>query len=426
MSKKITKELKELVSNKVISPEGAEKILQYYDYKKGTSQNRLFTVFGIFGALLVGSGIILILAHNWDNFSKMVKTILAFVPLVIGQFFVGYSILKDKSLPWKEASGTFLFFAVGASISLVSQIYNISGELGSFLTTWIALCLPIIYLLRSQAVALLILLLSVYYAVEVGVWNYRSKYTPWLYIVFFLSVLPNYWVLVKNKLLSNTTAIFNWIVPISFTIALGAFIGDNEELLLVMYITLFGAYYNIGKLPVFDTVRKLKNGFSIIGSLGTVFLLMIFTFKWPWEEFFNEWLYTSQEFYISMTIGVAALMFLGYTIKKKGIQFVNPFQLSFLIFLIIFFFFSGMIILPRVLINILVFALGVYAIKTGVDSFNLVKLNYGLLMISVLIICRFFDADISFVLRGVLFVIVGAGFFLTNFIMLKNQQKTIQ
>lgn len=423
MSSKFNKELKELVNDQVISSEIANRISQYYDQKQADKPNRLFTIFGIFGSLLVGSGIILMLAHNWDDFSKITKTILAFVPLIIGQCIAGFSILKDKSSTWKEASGTFLFFAVGASISLVSQIYNISGDLGSFLRTWIILCLPLIYLLRSHAVALLIILSSTYYAAEIGIWSYRNRSTPWLYAGFIVAILPYYWMQLKNNLSSNATTIFNWIIPASITVGLGGFIKGNEELGFIMYMTLFGIFYNIGRLSIFKELRTLRNGHLIIGSLGTIVLLMIFTFRWPWEEIYDTTMYVSQEFYTSLVLGTIAISILAYTVIKKGIRSINLFQISFLIFWGLFFLLSGMSTLPMILANILVFVLGIIAVKIGADKFNFGILNYGLLIVSILIICRFFDTDMSFVIRGLLFVIVGVGFFMTNYMMLKRQQK---
>ncbi len=423
MNSKFNKELQELVRNQVISSEIADRISQYYDTKNVSKPNQLFTIFGVFGALLVGSGIILMLAHNWDDFSKITKTILAFIPLLIGQCFVGFSILKNKSKTWKESSGTFLFFAVGTSISLVSQIYNISGDLGAFLQVWIALCLPLVYVLRSHAVALLVVLFSTYYALEVGVWEYRSDKTPWMYLVFVLAIVPHYWLQLKNNTSSNATSIFNWAIPISIATSLVTFISKDEELGFVMYITLFGLFYTIGRLTVFNKIRILKNGYLILGSLGTIILLMIFTFRWPWKELFNTWDYNSQEFYITIALGGIAIGGIGYAIVKQGVRAISLFQLTFLIFWILFFGLSQIESLPMILTNLLIFVLGIVMIRNGVNTFNFSILNYGLLIISILIICRFFDTNMSFVMRGILFVMVGIGFFLTNYRMLKKQQK---
>lgn len=58
------KDIPELVKAEVISEETADKIRDFYRNKRGQSTNRLFIVFGILGGILVGLGIILIIAHN--------------------------------------------------------------------------------------------------------------------------------------------------------------------------------------------------------------------------------------------------------------------------------------------------------------------------------------------------------------------------
>uniref|UniRef100_UPI00374D3CBE DUF2157 domain-containing protein n=1 Tax=Flavobacterium sp. TaxID=239 RepID=UPI00374D3CBE len=94
MSNHILNELQELLRASVISEETAQKIRDYYSKNGDESQNKLFLVFGILGAILSGLGIILILAHNWDDLSNMTKSVISFLPLSIGQLFCSYSILK--------------------------------------------------------------------------------------------------------------------------------------------------------------------------------------------------------------------------------------------------------------------------------------------------------------------------------------------
>jgi hypothetical protein len=61
-------------------------------------------------------------------------------------------------------------------------------------------------------------------------------------------------------------------------------------------------------------------------------------------------------------------------------------------------------------------------ILDGAKKDHLGVLNYGLLIIMVLAVCRFFDTDLSFIIRGLLFVSVGIGFFATNYWMLKKRK----
>ncbi len=66
----LVNDLDELVSNNVISGDTADQIRIHYQRKSNQSPSRLLIIFGILGALLIGMGIILVIAHNWDIFSK--------------------------------------------------------------------------------------------------------------------------------------------------------------------------------------------------------------------------------------------------------------------------------------------------------------------------------------------------------------------
>ena len=422
MNSKIQNDIKELVDEQVISQDIASKIERYYKSKQIDSPNRLFAVFAVLGSTLVGLGFILILAHNWDDFSKTIKTIFAFLPLVIGQLFVGYSILKKKSTTWKEASGVFLFFAVGSSMALVSQIYNIPGDLSSYLLTWTLLGLPLIYLLKSNALAILHIIFTTYYAVEYG-YFYNAIGSPWLFILLLIAVLPYYNGLLKQNAKANITSIFNWLIPLSAIIVLGAFVENNAVFGYLMYVSLFGLLYNLGKLPYFNNQKLRRNGYLILGSLGTIYMLLLASFEWLWKDVFtNNLIFNSQELYIYLTLFLSALTVLIYSKTQKWLTGVNLFQYVFILFSIFFFVGLNNTLIPILFINLLILALGIMAIKIGADKLHFGILNYGLLIIAILIVCRFFDTNMSFVLRGLLFVAVGVGFFLTNYMMLQKQK----
>ena len=78
---------------------------------------------------------------------------------------------------------------------------------------------------------------------------------------------------------------------------------------------------------------------------------------------------------------------------------------------------------PTIITNIILFILGLNAIKIGVNKMHFGVLNYGLLIIAALIFCRFLDTNMGFAIKGLLFVVVGVGFFITNYIMLRKQTK---
>ncbi|GGI55713.1 DUF2157 domain-containing protein [Winogradskyella haliclonae] len=425
MISKFQKEIQLLLDNQVINQETVKRIETFYASRNEEKPNRLFTIFGVIGATLVGLGIILILAHNWDNFSKSIKTVLAFAPLLIGQFFVGYSLFKAKAKSWVEASGAFLFFAVGSSIGLVSQIYNIPGDLSSYLLTWTLLCIPLVYILKSNTLVFLCLVFATYYGCNYGYGYFSSSHTPWWYLLMVITLIPQYFQLIKSKKDFNFTSICNWLFPLSLVIVLGAFTETNSGFGFLMYILLFGVFYNIGKLKFFYNQKLRRNGYLIIGSLGTVITLLITSFKWIWNDIFrSEFIFNPQEAAIAVLLFVSASLLVYRTTQKEKNNDLSLFQIVFFVFALLFSVAQKDEVIPLVLINVLLLVLGVNAIKIGADRFHFGILNYGLLIITALIVCRFFDTDMSFVLRGLLFVSVGVGFFATNYMMLQKQKKT--
>ncbi len=419
----ILKDLPELIDSDIISEETAARIRAYYQQKEGRPSSKLFIVFGILGSILVGLGIILIIAHNWDNLSRLTKTIFAFLPLVVGQIFCGYVLMRKRdNISWRESTAVFLFFAVGASISLVSQIYNIPGNVSSFLLTWSLLCLPLVYLLESSLVSLLYLVGITYYAVETNYWSNDESHIFWLLL---LLIFPHCHNLYKRNPESNFMSFHHWLVPTSVVIVLGTVAGRVPELMLVAYFSLFGLLYLVGNLPFFSGLKLRSNGYRVIGSLGTVVLLLALSFDGFWKNLIDKemstWMLLSREFLTSALLTLLASTLLYKQQKGMQLSEIKPASTIFLLFALTFV--VGMYSpIAIVLINIYILALGILIVREGARMDHLGVLNYGLLVITALVICRFFDTNLSFILRGILFVAVGVGFFMTNYWMLKKRK----
>lgn len=419
-------DIPDLIKADIISQETADRIRDYYKNKSGQSTNRLFIIFGILGAILVGLGIILIIAHNWDELSRATKTFFAFLPLLIGQSLCGYILIKMRdSISWRESGTAFLFFAVGASIALVSQVYNIPGGTGTFLLTWMLLCIPLVYLMKSSITSLLYICGITYYAVHLGYWTYPSQ-GAYLYWLLLLMVLPYYYLLYKKNPEGNFMIFHNWLIPLSVIIVLGTIAKRADELMFIAYFSLFGLFYSLGNREFFTRQRPGYNGYKILGSLGTIVLLLALSFDWFWEDLrkkdfqFNE-VMASPELFASVVISLFAAGLLYLQQKKKALSHIKPVAPVFILFIITFIIGLSSPV-SVILINLFVFAIGLLTIRDGARQDHLGILNYGLLVITALVVCRFFDKDLSFVIRGILFVTVGFGFFATNYRMLKKRK----
>ena len=136
---------------------------------------------------------------------------------------------------------------------------------------------------------------------------------------------------------------------------------------------------------------------------------------------FNE-IITAPEFFASAFISISAGILLFLQVKNKALHDIKPVALVFMLFIVTFIVGLTSSTIAIILINLYVLTIGILMIREGAKQDNLGILNYGLLVITALVICRFFDTDLSFVFRGMLFVLVGAGFFAANYWMLKKRK----
>lgn len=423
MSKRILRELPELIDKKVISEETAEAISRYYRDRQSASPNRLNTAFGILGAALVGLGIILIIAHNWDDLGRLTKTIFAFAPLVAAQALCGYVLIKKTgSAAWRESASVLLFFAVGASISLVSQIYHIPGNFSSFMSTWMFLMFPVIYLLRSGFTSLLYIIGMTAFACAGG--YYYPTGEPYAYWLLLALIMPFYLGIIRKNPDSNSVVFHHWLIALSVTIVLGTVADHSGYYLFAAYMSLFGLFYLTGKTVPFRRARLAANPYRILGALGTFTILLMLSYDWFWLDLAQNasgsgWVSVEMLATVLLTLA-AAFVFLR--LRRRGRWEFDPLEVVFAIFLAVFFIGMASVRLPVLLINLTVFGAGIFYALKGARSDRLDLLNFGLLVIAALATCRFFDDRLSFILRGSLFLAVGIGFFLANYFTLKKRK----
>lgn len=418
-------ELSVLLNNGVISEETASRIKEFYSTKKSNSNQRLFIIYGILGALLVGLGIILILAHNWDQLSRTTKSIFAFIPLTIGQVLCIYALWKKSdSAAWRESSATFLAVSIGASIALMGQIYHLPEDPESFLLTWTLLGLPLVYLMRSSMSSLLYIMGITAYAVQSGYPHSDEPY--WIYFLLLLAIIPHYLQLLRQKFESSFSTYHHWFIGLSIIICLGILPTRHDEQLFVLYMSLLALFIQLGKLPAFTNSKTRNNAYLLLGALGALIILFILSFDSLWVS----WRLTltplssrlsATEMLVSYPIIASAVAIYFLRKRRQSAVGINLLEFTSILFPIIFFIgvssSSG-----AVLVNLLVLGIGILTLRSGSQKEHLGLMNAGLLIIAILIICRFSDTNMSFVVRGVLFVLLGTGFFLANYRLLKKRK----
>ncbi|GMU87765.1 MAG: hypothetical protein AMXMBFR48_30060 [Ignavibacteriales bacterium] len=418
--------LDELVSAGILDELKKLEIETYYQKHSKDPQNKLLVAFSMLGAMLTGLGIILIIAHNWDNFGRAAKTFFAFLPLLVSQSLAVWVFLKRKeSIAWREGVSVFLFFSVGACVALVSQIYHIAGDPGQFALVWILLTLPVIYILRSSALSLLEISAITWYAMETGYGVYSAMNAQW-YWLLLAAVIPHYRLLETREKESLFTFFHGWFLPLSLIISIMAMVGQpNGTALLLVFVFMLSAFRGVSGL--LSRGRKISNGFYALGTVGIFLILIMLSFDFWWSEVLRDFENTEGFVYtgeiIFGLIFLATALFLLYKTRKtlpgKGEQITDY---SFLILLLLYPSVLADYMLPVIMVNILVIVAGIGVVRRGLEEDNLGTLNFGLLVIASLIISRFFDFELSFFTRGVMFIITGAAFFGANYSMIKKRR----
>lgn len=151
---RLTAEVQEWQGRGLISPEQGGAILGGYQAMSSgqKARNRLVAILAVLGALLVGLGVILFFASNWDELSKTVKLalMLTVVPVVYG---VGYWLRYRNNRQIVGAAVIFLgTLTYGAAIHLVAQAYHVPVNDPSLVAFWFLGVLPLAYLTRSQVI----------------------------------------------------------------------------------------------------------------------------------------------------------------------------------------------------------------------------------------------------------------------------------
>lgn len=417
-------EIVHLLQLGIIDSETAQRMRKHYALQGETGQNRLLVIFGVLGALLVGSGIILMVAHNWDELGRTIKTFLAVLPMLIGQAVCLFTLVKkEESQAWREGSSTFLLFAIGAAISLVAQIYHIPGNLSGYLLTWSLLSLPMVYLMRSSMVSLLFLGGIAWYTMESGS---RDVFGGWLYWGLLILAVPHYIRLILKEPQSNFTGFHHWALALSVFFGLMGMAHPWESITMLSFAALLVLLAGTGIWLHKKYNVSENNGLVIFGSIGITIQLFILSYYTAWSslDFHNlklEDLSSGADVWLFPVLLIATI-FIALKIKINVSNF-HPLMLAVPVLLIGVAASSYSSVFSTVLVNCLLLYLGIDTIRKGHLTQNLKLLNWGLGIISVLIVMRFFDLKMSFVLRGLLFILLGSAFFVANYQMLRKRKQ---
>lgn len=415
----LIEELPNMIDSGLITTDQSTRIRDHYLNSKTSKTTLALVVFSILGSVLLAAGIILILAHNWAQIPRSIRTAIAFIPLVLAQL-IGSWVLRKRpdSLPWTEGISAFAMLSVGAAIALISQIYHIIGGIESYLLTWMLLSIPLVYVFKSVTAAVL-------YSAGITAWVIADRIagdTAAGFWILLLLILPMYYLMVKRSLVNTPTSVLGWFISVSVvcggTLATGSI---TEGSWVILMISLFLSLFSLGVIvfPLNESVWKTP--LYRIGMLGSVITYAVLSYRGVWESLSFR---INIEVPVTCYIGTCVIGVMTVALSIMAIR-KSPVTASLMVIglpiTLISFQISNYNIVTAILFSLYIFIIGVVYLVQGLRVVSGRMLNFGFLLIAVSVILRFFDSDWSFTMRGIVFSVLGVGFLAANLFMARRK-----
>lgn len=412
-------QLPELVDRGVLREGQAESIRTLYHTSDDDRwSGMLLTTMGVFGSFLVGAGILLLVAHNWSSFPRIIRLVFSFVPVGTGAWLCYWTLnQRPDSTAWRESSSVFLACAIAACLALIGQIYNLSSGLDRYLLTVSLLTLPLVYLMKAQLPAMLyqcgLLFWFVLVTEEGGlntlwIWPLYGAVVPWLYRTFGRRIDTG----LKVTQLGVTGIVCGIITYCIMDLAFRGLWGYYPLVMSALYV-----YAGARWLQTSRTYRQPLSSLGYFGLLCTSFWLTSYS-STLWEQLPSLGLHE--------LAGIAGLQGLLVGLGLAGTYLYVLYQcfdrpehaelqtvVSAPVLLVVaqlLLAVTGSAVLPFYLFNAYVLLLGWSMINRGYVEQNVRYATLGSAVIALLLVIRFFDIAIPFLVRGIGFVIVGTLF----------------
>jgi uncharacterized membrane protein len=424
-------QLPELVAAGAITSENARAIESYYRSGKGRS-NFGFIILATVGAALVGAGIVLLIAHNWDELSRATRTVIAFLPLLIAQALVVFTLVRrNESRAWRESVAVFDVAAVATAISLISQTYQIQGSFDSFMRIWLLLSIPIVYLLRTTLGAIVYVIAAVVWLFDR--WSFfGGPNDPNFFWLFLLLVIPYFLIRYRQNRDSREVAALAIVIALASVLGLGlAAEFTRADLGGVAYAGLLTTVYLCG-MKFFPREDERLPALALLGGIGIGVTAIVLSFESNWHMSRESASGAHDAFGVVLEVlfPLTAIFLGGWDLFRRRWRF----SLSAAAFPIIAAAGWGIANLcdyrntstscsfvAATLMNCYALWLGIDILARGIRSNSIARANFGLVLIAALAIARFFDSDLSFITRGLGFIVVGAGFLVANVLFFKKR-----
>jgi uncharacterized membrane protein len=427
------KYLPEWVNEGLISREQAENIEKWLNQRQAKGPS-MFTLIASLGALLVVSGLALVLSNNWYEFPHGLRLFLALCPAILASSFALLIMNRFVEIrAWREVAGIILFYAIGASVALIANVYHTETRGGFLILNWLICAAPAMFILNSRFAFILYFLYATGYALATGYAKHPVA-SPWQYS-WMLSISFLFLLYDQKSVRANWFYIaLSWIFPLALLFLLGIF-SSHSDFGALNFLTYIGAMAILliwaANTDLF-TGNAFLNGIKIVPRIALLGILAAFSMADLWNKVVYENLVNKPGFqhdflfWLSSTVVVFCTI-AGLRSKYQKKQHVPPEVWAACLFPVVFYAigFTWHKAAMWFVTPLLVFVGAVY-VNRGIKSNRLPLLNYGLLWVAVALLCRIMDASQSNLVRGLIFIATGIVLLVFNLIFIRSRRKDVQ
>ena len=423
-------EIERWTAEKIISQEQADRLRERYTALADGPPWGLL-VFASAGALVIGLGVILLLAYNWNEIPKFGKLALVFAA-VISAHVAGLVLYRKDG--WQRRLGeafsllgTMLF---GAGIWLVAQIYHIDEHYPNGFFLWALGALAFAWILESIPHALLAtVLLAIWGGAEVFQFHDPN---PWALLLVVVGLVPLSWKKQSALLLAFVLAAVELLFiagvldygggsrAFSSSLALGVLLIGAARLTSelrpsfsagapVMAFFGFAGFFVCTYLLTFhDAAGDLLNWSKRPGAHPSVaavhswaiFVLAAAAWAWiGWQSLIRKWQLAVEEWLVPIALlyayGLAAL---GMGTRQNESFIAASF-------------------------NVMLLGMAVMWMWRGCNESRLRPTLIGSLLLGAVVLARYFDLFQSLAARGLAFILLGGIFMAEAMYYRRNRQR---
>lgn len=424
------------MSDGVVDEATADRLRARFPEPSSLSGSRLaIIVCALFAALLIGSGVILLLAHNWENLGRPARTLIAILPLAASQGLAGWVIARrGESTAWREGSATLVVLALAAAMALVDQTYHTGDDLESFLWRWSLLMAPLPWLLNSTSAAMIFLASLTWWA---GAAKTERLEVIWLWPLA-LAVVPHCISVLRSDRRGLRAANLQWACAVFLCVA--AAVGLEWRvpgLWILVYTGLFALMIAGGTAGRRDEEALWRRPFEVVGAAGSIVLWLILSFDEPWKNIGWNHIHDDDRFHeaaslfdvvLAVGLPLAALAVVALVLDRRRYSLQVVWTLSVPLVAVLWPWVAAsestdIRWVAALAFNLLLFGVGIATIVSGIRSQHLGTVNLGMVVIAGLVVVRFFDSEFGFVAKGLAFIIIGAGFLVANVVLSRRLKR---